>query len=200
MARKFILVLGLFVAACSLGAVTWITTLSAALVLIATAQFFVSMCPLTCWLLVQELVPHSRIGTVGGYVHLLSNIAGIVGPAATGFIIQYGGGYSLSFLLAGGLVVLGALLVLVFVRTPAASSATRPCENTAWSVTAGGHAPGLSVRNGHAEPGGQRTQAGPGIDHAAARRCASRSARLRASGSPGTSTSSTPSAAGEDLT
>jgi MFS family permease len=119
LSRKIILILGLFVAACSLGAVTWITTLSAALVLVAVAQLFVSMCPLTCWLLVQELVPHSRTGTVGGYVHLLSNIAGIIGPAATGFIIQYGGGYSLSFLLAGGLVVLGALAVLLFVRTPA---------------------------------------------------------------------------------
>jgi MFS family permease len=120
LSRKIILILGLFVAACSLGAVTWITTLSAALVLVAIAQLFVSMCPLTCWLLVQELVPHSRTGTVGGYVHLLSNIAGIIGPAATGFIIQYGGGYSLSFLLAGGLVVLGALAVLLFVRSPAA--------------------------------------------------------------------------------
>ena len=121
LSRKIILIVGLFVAACSLGAVTWITTLSAALVLVAIAQLFVSMCPLTCWLLVQELVPHSRTGTVGGYVHLLSNIAGIIGPAATGFIIQYGGGYSLSFLLAGGLVVLGALLVLLFVRSPAAA-------------------------------------------------------------------------------
>jgi MFS family permease len=81
------------------------------------------MCPLTCWLLVQELVPQSRTGTVGGYVHLLSNIAGIIGPAVTGFIIQYAGGYGLSFVLAGGLVVLGALAVLLFVRSPAAAAA-----------------------------------------------------------------------------
>jgi ACS family hexuronate transporter-like MFS transporter len=107
----------LAVAACSLGAVTWIDTVASALVLIATAQFFISMVPLTCWLLVQELVPQARVGAVGGYVHLLSNIAGIVGPAATGFIIQYAGGYSLSFLLAGGVVVLGALAVLMFVRS-----------------------------------------------------------------------------------
>jgi MFS family permease len=104
-----------------LGAVTWIDTVGSALVLVATAQFFVSMVPLTCWLLVQDLVPQSRVGTVGGYVHLLSNIAGIVGPAATGFIIQYAGGYSLSFLLAGGIVILGALAVLVFVRTEKAA-------------------------------------------------------------------------------
>jgi MFS family permease len=114
--RKVILLVGLAVAACSLGAVTWIDSIGSALVLVATAQFFVSMVPLTCWLLVQELVPQSRVGTVGGYVHLLSNIAGIVGPAATGFIIKYAGGYSLSFLLAGSLVVVGALAVFFFVH------------------------------------------------------------------------------------
>jgi ACS family hexuronate transporter-like MFS transporter len=116
LSRKVILLVGLAVAACSLGAVTWIDSIGSALVLIATAQFFISMVPLTCWLLVQDLVPQSRVGGVGGYVHFLSNIAGIVGPAATGYIIQYAGGYSLSFLLAGGIVILGALAVFFFVR------------------------------------------------------------------------------------
>lgn len=127
LARQIILVLGLFVAACALGAVTWVTTVQAALVLIAGAQFFVSMAPLACWLLVQELVPQSRTGVVGGYVHFLSNIAGVIGPAATGFIIQYAGGYGPSFLLAGGIVMLGALAVLLFVRepVPAVSQASR---------------------------------------------------------------------------
>jgi MFS family permease len=122
MSRKTILVFGLAVAACSLGAVTWIDTLGSALVLVAAAQFFISMVPLTCWLLVQDLVPQSRVGSVGGYVHFLSNIAGIVGPAATGFIIKYAGGYSLSFLLAGAIVVLGALAVLLFVRAPTSAA------------------------------------------------------------------------------
>jgi MFS family permease len=118
LSRKIILIIGLAVSACSLAAVSTVTTVNAALVLVAAAQFFVSMGPLNCWLLVQELVPHSRTGTVGGYVHLLSNIAGIIGPAATGFMIQYSGGYGLSFLVAGGLVILGALAVALFVRPP----------------------------------------------------------------------------------
>jgi MFS family permease len=118
LSRKIILIIGLATSACSLAAVSSVTTVSAALVLVAAAQFFVSMGPLTCWLLVHELVPRSRVGTVGGYVHLLSNIAGIVGPAATGFMIQYSGGYGLSFLVAGGLVILGALAVALFVRSP----------------------------------------------------------------------------------
>lgn len=119
LSRKFILLFGLVVAACSLGAVGWIDTVGSALTLIGAAQFFISMVPLTCWLLVQDLVPQSRVGAVGGYVHFLSNIAGIIGPAATGFIIKYAGGYTLSFLLAGALVGLAALAVLLFVRNPA---------------------------------------------------------------------------------
>jgi MFS family permease len=123
LSRKIVLVSGLFASALSLGAVTWIDSVGAALTLIAAAQLFIPMVSLNCWLLVQDLVPPSRVGGVGGFVHFLSNLAGIIGPAATGFIIQYGGGYSLSFLLAGGIVVLGAFAVLVFVRAP---SAQRP--------------------------------------------------------------------------
>jgi MFS family permease len=118
LSRKVILIMGLVVSASSLGAVTWIDSVDRALVMIATAQLFIASVSLNCWLLVQELVPPSRVGGVGGFVHLLANIAGIVGPAATGFIIQYAGGYSLSFLAAGGVVLLGAVAVLAFVRTP----------------------------------------------------------------------------------
>jgi ACS family hexuronate transporter-like MFS transporter len=118
LSRKIILIMGLVVSASSLGAVTWIDSVNSALVMIATAQLFIAFVSLNCWLLVQDLVPPSRVGGVGGFVHLLANLSGIIGPAVTGFIIQYGGGYSLSFLVAGGVPVLAALAVLMFVRTP----------------------------------------------------------------------------------
>ncbi|MBV8455711.1 MAG: hypothetical protein JO122_03735 [Acetobacteraceae bacterium] len=60
-------------------------------------------------------MPPSRVGGVGGYVHFLSNIAGIIGPAVTGFIVQYGGGYTASFVFAGVLAAAGALAVLLVV-------------------------------------------------------------------------------------
>lgn len=53
-------------------------------------------------------------------MHLLSNLAGIMSPAVTGFIIQYGGGYHSAFILASILAVGGmiALFLLVKSRAP----------------------------------------------------------------------------------
>ena len=61
-------------------------------------------------------MPAARVGTVGGYVHLLANLAGIIGPALTGFLIKYGGGFESSFVLAGVLALGSSVAVLFGVR------------------------------------------------------------------------------------
>ena len=107
---------GLGAAAVCLFLGTQITSTFMAIVLIALAIMVSNATPLACWALLQETVPGNRVGGVGGYVHLLSNLSGIFGPAITGFIIQYGGGYGSSFVLAGGVSIVGALAVVIFVR------------------------------------------------------------------------------------
>jgi ACS family hexuronate transporter-like MFS transporter len=60
-----------------------------------------------------------NVGGVGGFIHFLANLAGIIGPAVTGYIVQATGGvYTSAFVLAGGLAVLGAVASLVFIREP----------------------------------------------------------------------------------
>jgi MFS transporter, ACS family, hexuronate transporter len=115
-ARKVVIVGGLGAAAVCLFLGTQITSTFMAIVLIALAIMVSNATPLACWALLQETVPGNRVGGVGGYVHLLSNLSGIFGPAITGFIIQYGGGYGSSFVLAGGVSIVGALAVVIFVR------------------------------------------------------------------------------------
>jgi len=117
-ARKIIVVAGLVIGAILLIAATQVTTTGAAVTLIAAITFLNATTPLACWSLVQEMVPSRRVGSVGGYVHFLSNLSGIVGPAATGYIIEYGGGYGASFVMAGTIAALAALVVLFFVRAP----------------------------------------------------------------------------------
>jgi MFS transporter, ACS family, hexuronate transporter len=61
---------------------------------------------------------------------MIANCAGIIGPAVTGFIVQYSGAFTSAFVLAGGIAILGVLCVLVFVRpiataTPAVAPALR---------------------------------------------------------------------------
>jgi ACS family hexuronate transporter-like MFS transporter len=78
--------------------------------------FFVYLSGATYWAIVQETVPSEHMGAVSGFVHLIANCAGIVGPAVTGFIVQATGVFTSAFLLAGGAALSGALLVLVFVK------------------------------------------------------------------------------------
>jgi MFS transporter, ACS family, hexuronate transporter len=115
LSRKIVLVGALSLAAIMVIIAPQTPTLTFAIALIAAANLFLLMAPQNCWALVQETVPSSRVGGVGGYVHFLSNIAGIIGPAVTGFIVQYGGGYTASFVLAGVLAATGALAVLLVV-------------------------------------------------------------------------------------
>ena len=120
--RKVILVATLLLDAISLLAVMFVTSTTQAVALMAFVLFIEGMTPLACWALLQDLVPSNRVGSVGGYVHLLSNISGIVGPAATGFIIQYGGGYNVSFAVAGFVAIIGAVAVLLFIRKSGSST------------------------------------------------------------------------------
>ncbi|TMV82098.1 MFS transporter [Thioclava sp. BHET1] len=131
--RKLILVVTLVLTAISLGVVMLVGTTTQAVTLLAFALFLEGMTPVACWAVIQDLVPARRVGGVGGYVHLLSNIAGIVGPSATGFMIQYGGGYSLAFLVAGAVALIGAVAVILFLRSdnrlePERHPAARPAE------------------------------------------------------------------------
>nr|WP_294519660.1 MFS transporter [uncultured Rhodopila sp.] len=118
LSRKIVLAGGLLLAAVSVLLASNAASLAAAITLIACANLFLLMAPQNCWVLIQEIVPSGQIGGVGGFVHFLANTAGIFGPALTGFIIQYGGGYTASFILAGVLAVAGALAVMLVVHSP----------------------------------------------------------------------------------
>lgn len=127
-ARRLMLCVTLVLIAVGFAGAMMVTTTVQAVALMAFVLFIEGMIPTACWALLQDLVPGNRVGSVGGFVHLLSNTAGIIGPALTGFIIQYGGGptgggYNVSFALAGGIAVVAAIGVLLFVRVPAAHAA-----------------------------------------------------------------------------
>jgi MFS transporter, ACS family, hexuronate transporter len=116
LSRKAVIVGGLGGAAACVAFTAMATSVTTAIVLIAAANLFLLMAPQATWALVQEMVPASRVGGVGGFAHFLGNVSGIVGPAITGFIVQYGGGYGSSFVLAGAIALIGACGILFFVR------------------------------------------------------------------------------------
>lgn len=116
LSRKLVIFTGLAVAAICVMLTAWAGSVTLAVSLITLASVFAYMTPQACWSLLQDIVPAERIGTAGGFVHLLANLAGILSPAITGFLIQYGGGYSSAFLLASVLALTGMVLLALFVR------------------------------------------------------------------------------------
>lgn len=115
-ARKTVIMLGLGMAAVCVLLVSRVSSLVPAVALIAVASLFAFMTPQACWSLLQDIVPRERIGATGGFVHLLANLAGILSPSITGFMIQYGAGYSSAFVLASALAALGMVALGLAVR------------------------------------------------------------------------------------
>ncbi|CAI0855545.1 MFS transporter [Serratia ficaria] len=116
LSRKLVIFVGLAVAALCVLLTAWSQSVMSAVTFITLASVFAYMTPQACWSLLQDIVPAGRIGTAGGFVHLLANLAGILSPSITGFLIQYGGGYHTAFILASILALSGMLLLALLVR------------------------------------------------------------------------------------
>jgi MFS family permease len=116
-ARKIVLVSGLLISAVCVGIGGVVTGAVSAVVLMTVAIFCLYLTAPAYWTIIQDVVPSPRVGGVTGFVHFLANTSGIFGPAIAGYIVQYGGGFTSAFLLAGGIGIAGAMGVGLFGRT-----------------------------------------------------------------------------------
>ena len=121
-ARKLALVGGLLGAAVCVGVGGLVTSATEAVALMTFALFCLYLTAPAYWTMIQDIVPSARVGGVTGFVHFLANTSGIIGPAVTGYIVQYAGGFAGAFLLAGAIGVTGALGVGFFGRVPQRSA------------------------------------------------------------------------------
>ncbi len=119
LSRKLVLVSGLLIAAVCVALAGTVSSVGSAVALMTVSVFFMYLTGNTYWAIILDTVDKNRVGGVGGFVHLIANLAGIVAPAATGYMVQASGTFTSAFVLTGGIAVLGALSVVVFVRQPA---------------------------------------------------------------------------------
>ncbi|WP_250469185.1 MULTISPECIES: MFS transporter [unclassified Caballeronia] len=117
-ARKIVLITSLGAGAVCIGVTGTVTDLTSAVTLMAIAVFFMYASYNTYFAIVLDTVEKRRVGAVGGFVHFIANLAGIVAPALTGFLVQWSGNFKSAFLLTGAIAALGAIFVAVFVRPP----------------------------------------------------------------------------------
>jgi MFS family permease len=120
LSRKIVLIAGLGLAAIGVALAGGVTDVVSAVALMSVSIFGLYLTGSIYWAVIQDAVRSENVRGVGGFIHLLANLAGIIGPSVTGFIVQATGGvYTSAFILAGGLAVLGALVSLIWIREPA---------------------------------------------------------------------------------
>jgi MFS family permease len=115
-ARKIVATLPLALSGVAVLCITSATTLVAAVTLIALALLFLTGSCQSIWAIQHEIIPLKRQGGVGGFIHFLSNLSGIIGPALTGFMIQYMGGYHSAFLFGALIDFAGVIAMVLFIR------------------------------------------------------------------------------------
>lgn len=111
-----------------------VTTVTSAVTLMSISLFLLYLTGPVYWAVIQDVVHRDKVGSVGGAMHGLANISGIVGPLVTGFIVQFTGQYDYAFFLAGGIAIISSILVFFFVKhhkeaTPKVSGAAAPETN-----------------------------------------------------------------------
>jgi D-galactonate transporter len=119
LARRIVLSVCLGVAALCVGFAGGVASMEGAVALMSVSIFFLYVTGAVYWAVIQDTVRRENVGGVGGFVHLLANLAGVIGPAVTGFIVQAThGAYGSAFILAGAIAVLGSLCTLIWIRDP----------------------------------------------------------------------------------
>jgi MFS family permease len=121
-ARKLVLVGCLFIAAVCVALAGLVASVESAVLLMAVSVFFMYLTGNTYWAIILDTVEPGRVGGVGGFVHLIANLAGIIAPSVTGFLVQATGSFTSAFVLTGAMAVIGAILVAVFVGRPATAT------------------------------------------------------------------------------
>ena len=115
-ARKLVATIPLALSGVAVLSITSATSLAAAVGLIAAALLFLTGSCQAIWAIQHEILPLHRQGGVGGFIHFLSNLSGIIGPALTGFLIQYFGGYHSAFLFGALIDFTGVVAMVLFVH------------------------------------------------------------------------------------
>ncbi|KOC88290.1 MFS transporter [Winslowiella iniecta] len=120
LSRKIVLVVSLLAAAICVALAGTVQGVTSAVVLMSVSIFFLYITGAIYWAIIQDVVHKSRVGGISGFIHLIGSISGIIGPIATGYIVQNTGKFDSAFVLAGVIAALGAMLVLLLIKSPKA--------------------------------------------------------------------------------
>ncbi|MFB0713464.1 MFS transporter [Buttiauxella noackiae] len=116
LSRKLIISSGLVLSAICLAGAGNVESTVGAVAMMAVGIFFMYLAAAAPWAIVSDNVDSASVGSVGGFIHLIANTAGVIAPIVTGMIVQYSGSFVAAFVLAGVVGLIGALGVALFIR------------------------------------------------------------------------------------
>lgn len=64
----------------------------------------------------SEIAPFGMAATVTGAMNTVGAIAGVLAPTLTGIIVEMTGSFQMALLVAGGLIVLAAVIILFVIQ------------------------------------------------------------------------------------
>lgn len=116
-ARKTTTIVPLLLATITLSAIPSVQSVTAAVALFTLSLLALSMATQSLWAMIHEVTPVIYMGTVGGFIHFLANMSGVIAPALTGYVIEHAAsGYASAFWIAAGVGLFGVLSILLLVH------------------------------------------------------------------------------------
>lgn len=106
--RKVFLIGGLLMASC-IGLAAFAESAVTAIVLLCIAKSGTTVAASQVWALPGDVAPKNMTSVVAGLQNSVSNMGGVVGPIATGAILQATGSFKMALLLSSALLVVGIL-------------------------------------------------------------------------------------------
>ncbi|WP_264273506.1 MFS transporter [Duffyella gerundensis] len=122
LSRKIVLVFSLMAAAICVALAGTVKEVNSAVIMMSVSIFFLYITGAIYWAIIQDVVHKSRVGSISGFIHLVGSLSGIIGPVVTGFIVHHTGKFDSAFVLAGVVAAVGALLVLLVIKEPKATT------------------------------------------------------------------------------
>ncbi|MCP1440408.1 D-galactonate transporter [Erwinia persicina] len=118
LSRKIVLVVSLLAAAICVAFAGSVKGVYPAVILMSVSIFFLYITGAIYWAIIQDVVHKSRVGSISGFIHLIGSLSGIIGPVVTGYIVHHTGKFDSAFVLAGVIAAVGAVLVLLVIKSP----------------------------------------------------------------------------------
>ncbi|GLV54585.1 putative transporter YybO [Dictyobacter sp. S3.2.2.5] len=109
--RRTIVTIGMLLGLAVIGA-AFTTNAIVATIWISIALGGLAFAAPVAWSIPSLIAPKGTVGSVGGIMNLLGNLAGIAAPIVAGYILQYTKSFAANFLVAGAILILGILCFL----------------------------------------------------------------------------------------